>query len=39
LRQGYESLLGYLDAAEAQLKDNPSAEIVSDLEQAIAVIF
>jgi phage shock protein PspC (stress-responsive transcriptional regulator) len=35
--RGYESLLGYLDAAEAQLKDNPDrAEIVSDLEQAIA---
>jgi len=35
--QGYESLLAYLDAAEAQLKGNPDrAEIVSDLEQAIA---
>jgi len=35
--RGYESLLGYLDAAEAQLKDNPDrAEIMSDLEQAIA---
>jgi len=35
--KGYASLLAYLDAAEAQLKDNPDrAEIVSDLEQAIA---
>jgi phage shock protein PspC (stress-responsive transcriptional regulator)/uncharacterized integral membrane protein len=35
--RGYELLCGYLDAAEAQLKDNPDrAEIVSDLEQAIA---
>jgi phage shock protein PspC (stress-responsive transcriptional regulator) len=35
--RGYDSLVGYLDAAEAQLKDNPDrAEIVSDLEQAIA---
>jgi len=35
--RGYDSLLGYLDTAEAQLKDNPDrAEIMSDLEQAIA---
>jgi phage shock protein PspC (stress-responsive transcriptional regulator) len=34
---GYDSLYAYLDSAEAQLKDNPdSAEIISDLEQAIA---
>jgi phage shock protein PspC (stress-responsive transcriptional regulator) len=34
---GYDSLLRYLDTAEAQLKDNPDrAEIISDLEQAIA---
>lgn len=34
---GYDSLSAYLDSAEAQLKDNPdSAEIISDLEQAIA---
>jgi phage shock protein PspC (stress-responsive transcriptional regulator) len=35
--RGYELLCGYLDAAAAQLKDNPDrAEIISDLEQAIA---
>jgi len=35
--RGYELLCEYLDAAEAQLKDNPDrAEIISDLEQAIA---
>src|SRR3954469_21641240 len=35
--RGYELLCGYLDAADAQLKDNPDrAEIISDLEQAIA---
>jgi phage shock protein PspC (stress-responsive transcriptional regulator) len=35
--RGYELLCDYLDAAEAQLKDNPDrAEIISDLEQAIA---
>src|SRR5438045_1753156 len=35
--RGYETLLGYLDAANAQLKENPDrAEIISDLEQAIA---
>ena len=34
---GYDSLRAYLDSAEAQLKGNPdSAEIISDLEQAIA---
>jgi phage shock protein PspC (stress-responsive transcriptional regulator) len=34
---GYNSLYAYLNSAEAQLKDNPdSAEIISDLEQAIA---
>lgn len=34
---GYDSLVVYLDSAEAQLKDNPDrAEIISDLEQAIA---
>jgi len=35
--RGYELLCEYLDAAEAQLKDNPDrSEIISDLEQAIA---
>src|SRR5712672_486827 len=35
--RGYRLLCDYLDAAEAQLKDNPDrAEIISDLEQAIA---
>lgn len=34
---GYDALYAYLNSAEAQLKDNPdSAEIISDLEQAIA---
>ena len=34
---GYNALHAYLDAADAQLRDNPDrAEIMSDLEQAIA---
>jgi phage shock protein PspC (stress-responsive transcriptional regulator) len=34
---GYASLRAYLDAASAQLKDNPDkSEIMADLEQAIA---
>ena len=34
---GFAALVGYLDGAQRQLKDNPDrAEIVADLEQAIA---
>jgi len=34
---GYGALVGYLDGAQRQLRDNPDRmEIVADLEQAIA---